>query len=485
MRDTKASGDIGWGRLTLLGAALALGLAMRLSYGWHAPLWLDETFSAVIASQPDFAHLLGWCLTELSGPAFYMPLWLWAKLAGNGDLALRVPGLAWSLGAPALIWLRGHPDRDTRLLWTIVVLLWLPAALVAAEARPYPQLFLLALAQAMAFRHLIDAPGRRAALLWSTLTTLAVLTHYSALVIGGVQGVLYLARHRRVALATAWPAVLPFLVAVTWLAVQLHFLLAYTGKHDAAYATLPLSTILDLPAILFGTPLAGLFTLGVMAVTLLFGHARLRQIDADGLLVLSGLIALAVIFGLGFVRPNFAPRYLTSVMPALLFAVACWARWQVARDWKPVVAVIATMMICAGALFWSTLTEPDSDPRHASNIETASAWLGAAHPTKLILFWDGAIAAATRSDRIAEVAGFFLRRAGEPVSVGVVRAGEADDPNRNVLAAAHAAPGAAILWITDAHPAAARTPRITAGDARYICRDFGAGAIIVMACRSR
>ena len=173
-------------RTAMLSVAALLGIAGRLAYGWHAPFWFDETFSGVIASQRDVGALVSWCLHEVTGPAYYMPLWAWEKLAGNGDIALRLPSLACSLAAPMLIGWKGSRDRDLRLFWATLVLLWLPAQVVAFEARPYPQLFLLGTAQAIAFVRLIERPGTARAAWWAGWTALAMLTNYNALVVGGV-----------------------------------------------------------------------------------------------------------------------------------------------------------------------------------------------------------------------------------------------------------------------------------------------------------
>ena len=82
--------------------------------------------SSVIATQPTLAGLLKWCLSELTGPAFYMPMWAWEKVAGSSDFALRLPSLVISLATPLAILRFGNRDADLRLWWTVCVLLWVP-----------------------------------------------------------------------------------------------------------------------------------------------------------------------------------------------------------------------------------------------------------------------------------------------------------------------------------------------------------------------
>ncbi|MCA1654835.1 MAG: hypothetical protein LC656_11900 [Sphingomonadales bacterium] len=114
-RGTVAAALKGDWPLLLFLAALPLGIDARISAGWFLPLWFDEVFTGTIAGQATAAGLLKWCLSELTGPAFYVPMWLWAKVAGVGDGALRAPALALSIAAPLLIAWRGHPDRRVRL----------------------------------------------------------------------------------------------------------------------------------------------------------------------------------------------------------------------------------------------------------------------------------------------------------------------------------------------------------------------------------
>lgn len=469
----------------MLAAAMLLGVAGRLAYGWHAPFWFDETFSGVIASQPDFGALLSWCLNEVTGPAYYMPLWAWEKVAGHGDTALRLPSLLCSLAAPALIAWKGHGDRDLRLFWAVLVLLWLPAQVVAFEARPYPQLFLLGVAQAIAFARLLERSGVASATWWTGWTALAVLTNYNALVIAGVQGVIYLAHHRKAALAT-WPALWPMLPVAAWTAVHLSFLLMLMGAHGDAYHALPLAALVSIPAVLVGLPLHGTLVLGTIAASgvLLWRRGARWQATPEALLALSGLLAVAVVLVLAFLRPGFAPRYLTPAMPALLFAVAWWARTMLRIEAKPVAIVVAVLMLAAGGVLRSSLSERDGDVRHLFNLERPSAWLAQRPPRRLAFLWDGPVGAASDPVRMAQVAGFFLHRDGVPVAVKVIRSMPGTDPNQAMLAAARH-PDRAILWIANDRLGGAHVPRLDRIDPRRECRDFGEGQVVVTACRQR
>ena len=67
------------------------------------PLSFDETFRPYIATQPDLAGLLRWCLHEIAGPGYYGPLWLWVRLQGQATGALRLPSLLFSIATPLMM----------------------------------------------------------------------------------------------------------------------------------------------------------------------------------------------------------------------------------------------------------------------------------------------------------------------------------------------------------------------------------------------
>lgn len=478
----------GW-RLPMLAAALVLGLGGRIAYSWNAPLWFDETFTGVIASQPTFSDLVRWCLSELTGPAFYMPLWAWEKVAGNGDFALRLPSLILSIGTPLAILRYGNRDADLRLWWAVFVLLWVPIFAVAGEARSYPLTFALGAAQAVLFVRLLERPSTGRASLWVVASALAVLCHYWSAVPAVVQGIAFLAVHRRRAIGT-WPA-LAFLAPVLgWSWFHLPAVLAFTIGGSSGIDGLPLSALLEVPAMLLGVGVSGTVVLAAVAASLLLewqraGWRGLTPASPELILALCGAASVAAILSLGFVRPGFASRYATASMPSFLFGLALWARWMAAREAKWVVAATATLFAAAAGLLGSILSGPDTDARHLFELERPSAWLAERPPRHLVVFWDGPVAEASPDFALAEVGAFFLRRAGHKLDVTVARVDQATDPNRRVLALTPKQGEGAILWFANDALSASRRPRIERYDARFECRDFGGGIVTMTACRWR
>jgi hypothetical protein len=471
----------------MLVAAFLFGLAGRMVSGWTLPLSFDETYSGTIAGQPDLAGLVHWCRNELSGPAFYMPLWGWAHVAGDSNMALRLPSFLLSLAAPFLIAGRGHRDRDLRYFWAALALLWLPGLSMAPYARPYAQLFFLGTAQAIAFLRMAETPSTGRALLWTSVSGLMVLTHYYAAPVCAVQGLAYLAFRRKAAVAT-WPALLALVPVAAWMAVHLPMALGFARASGGHYTLLGIGDLGLLPTMVFGSVVHGLLILAILGITLVTQRKDLRAARlgaAEPLLAVSGILAFLCVFALAFFQPSFAPRYLTPAIPAVLFAVALWARYMLRRDWRPVALVFGLLFLMAGVMIGERATGRIEDDRAGGNLETPSTWLMERPAGKLVFFWDSVIGGYGDAGGIRDLAGFLFRRAGHPVAVQVVRVGLEGDPNAAVLAAA-AGPDTAILWRTsDAmfDPRfASRRADIARRDPRFECRSFGPA---VTACRPR
>lgn len=466
--------------------ALVLGVAARIAFNRTMPLWFDETFTGTIATQPTFAGLVRWCLTELTGPGFYAPMWLWVKAFGASDLSLRAPSLLLSIAAPLLLARWGHPDRRVRLLWASVALLWLPALPFANDARPYPQLFFLACLQAIAFLRMIRTPTTGAALAWCSVTALLLLTHYTSALAGAVQGLAFLAIHRRRAVA-AWPALAAFVPAVGWIAWHWSFMVGMTMAPGSGGASMGLSDLLRAPAMIFGVQLIGVLVIAIMAGTWWWfrSHRRAQAVgDIPELaLVATGLLAFAAGLGLATIHMGFAPRYLTPIMPSLLLGVALWARWCLPADPRPVFAVYVMLAAATAGLLAASLSSDEPDGRHAFSFEAPSAWLAERNPRHVVFLWTDQIGAMSPTRNIAEIAGFSFRRRGEPVEVTIVRARPGIDTSASARAAA-ATPGSAILWIANDHdrPDSAM-PHVAEQDPSWRCRDFGRGHVTVVACR--
>lgn len=104
-------------------------------------LWIDEAFAAKIAMQHSFADWWSAMLADrgsnLQMPLYLSYLWLWEKLAGQSEWALRLANLPWFLLAQTALWFGLCHQRRLRnavmILTCASPFLWF----YLNEARPY------------------------------------------------------------------------------------------------------------------------------------------------------------------------------------------------------------------------------------------------------------------------------------------------------------------------------------------------------------
>lgn len=132
---------------------LVLGLIIRIPRIFDS-LWYDESFTARIAGLP-LSQLPAAIMGDVHPPLWYSFEWFWTKLAGNSEIALRLPSLVLGL---LLIWLvyrlalaLGMIEQVALVAALIVALLQAPAY-YSVEARGYVLLACLAMTMMIAIR---------------------------------------------------------------------------------------------------------------------------------------------------------------------------------------------------------------------------------------------------------------------------------------------------------------------------------------------
>ncbi|MEO5866815.1 MAG: glycosyltransferase family 39 protein, partial [Sphingomonas sp.] len=401
-----------------IAAALIAGLIHRGVFGWYAPLWLDETYTGVIASQSSFAGLVEWCRHELSGPIFYGGMWLWTKVAGNGDVALRLPSLICSLGSVATIAAFGGNNRRERLVWAALAAVWLPGLMFAAQARPQALLFLLATVQAIAFWRCMTAFSSRLLMIWAAAGALMMLTHVYAVVITGLQ-CLCIVWTFRARWRDCWPVLIMAVIVAAWLPQQLSFMMDFMKPGVAWYPKLQFSDFWMLPLVLIGDSRAS-FVIVAAAIAILgaqlsrrwFAEKPMPYSRADGMLALSGLVSIIIVLVAGLVRPSFTPRYLIPYIPAALFGITC----ILCRSrflWRALPSIILAAL--AGMAMQDAIGNANIEAQqrlYPLEFEHGSNWLMARGARRVTFLWDSKTGMLSGLDRQAEIGSFFFRRSG-------------------------------------------------------------------------
>ena len=292
-------------------------VALRLYLAWDLPLWLDESWTAIISAAPTFQSFGRQIWLDINAPLHYLLMWVWPF---KSSLGLKLPSLLFLLAASALaVWWRPPGlDRPAGVFWGLLLLLWQPGLSLFIDARYYALLFFLGTAQTIAFLKLLDQPRRRRAILWTGIATLAILTHYFAAVPTAVQGLYFLWYHKGRAVR-CWPALLTTLPGLAWGFIHLPRLRLYARPENNWYQTL---LPVELPDHL-AWPVAGTayIAVGVIAIALAF---RSRERIAPHVLTVAGLAfaSVAMFVAAGLVVPFFAARYLLPTAPPILLAIA-------------------------------------------------------------------------------------------------------------------------------------------------------------------
>ncbi len=464
-------------------AAVVAGTAIRARLGASQPLWLDETFTGAIAAQPTLADVGHQILLDVNSPFYYVIAHLWALVFGLSNASLRFPALVVSAVAPLLCLVAPGLARRTRLVWCALIALWAPGFAYAQEARCYSLVFCLGLAATIAFIALIDAPSRRRAIVWAGLGCLAVLAHYHALALIGLQGLAFLAIHRARALK-AWPAALLFVPLFGWLVVHSERIVAFTAAGVAWYDRMRPMGLMHVLAFATGSliPVALLFiALGVVRLARgATAAADLVPESSRGAIVaaLTALGGTAFWVALAFLRPTFTMRYLMPFEPGVLLGLVLLAE-SLRRVWRLSSAVL--ILLFAKTAFDAAVA---GVPPKVYSFERASDALMAQGTRSLAFFWDNPNNAVESPEQLAIVGGFFFQRRGVDVAVAPLINARGRDPNPRLLAMAQA-PHASILWLYDTrvHDTAAKVfPPTIARMPGWRCHDFGATTIGILAC---
>jgi hypothetical protein len=199
---------------------------------------------------------------------------------------------------------------------------------------------------------------------------------------------------------------------------------------------------------------------------------------------LVAVLGVAITVALAFVFPILSPRYLTIEAPGVLLGVALLsARFAPAWPFLPVwLMASAASVVLSLAWYAAFIRQPAVT---AFGFERAAKAVMADNPRRLVFFRDNPSAQGEDLDQLAQVGGFFFKRAGRPIPIDAVPWVRGAEPNAVLLSRADA-PSVDILWQFDRDvvgtQALAHPPDISRRDPRWTCRDFGAGTIRFLAC---
>jgi mannosyltransferase len=334
-----------------------LAAATRFVLIDHQSLWFDEIVTATLVKQPFGAMLHDIARTESTPPVYYVLEWVWTRIFGTTDLALR--SLSACAGTLAVVVIYATARR---------VFSW-PAAVVAAalaathpmliwysqEARAYSLLTLFVSLSLYFFVRARSDPSTGNFVGWALTGSLAIGTHYFAAFVVFPEAVLLLYACRRRLLRPAVATALPLATAAALLPLAIHQ--SNTG-HTSFIARIALKSRVQQ---VFNQLALGAYTISgytlailILIVAVAAAISIRRRLAADEqhavlLLLLLGLAAL--VLPLVFSRRFFFYRNLIVALPPfLLVAGAACAPRRGGKAWVVVGVLAAAALLVPTAV---------------------------------------------------------------------------------------------------------------------------------------
>lgn len=460
--------------MTVVVAALVLVTVLRLWFGSQLPMWLDETWTAIIVRQPTWTDFWREAWLDCNPPLYYFVMWLAHGVLGEANWGLRLPSVVFvtAAGLLPIFWRPKDMSREASLTWAALICLWWPGVAISLDARGYGMLLFLAVAQAIAFTRLLDEPGPRRALLWGVLAGLAVMTHYYAASAVAAQGLVFLATRRRHWL-TLWPAALIGVGVCAQLIYHAPRLAEYARPDVIWYEPTGFVGVVGNFAYALARvqPLFLLLLGGILAITL---FRRPTERTSLSLTATSGLVAFALMVLIGLVQPSLTGRYFTPLAPLLLLGVVLIVRNS------------PTACMAVVALYFAYAINPLDHAARLSHRATygfqrQSEWLMQARPDQLVFLWDHPAAKIMDKRSLEQLGGFFFDRAGVKVRTTPLLLKAGEDPNAALV---HAADGErpVFIWLYHAERGSAAKqfpPRAIRG---WHCHLKTNGPVGIVAC---
>ena len=184
-----------------------VAVAVRIPTLAEQSFWLDEAYTVRLVRMSFGAMLHGIRTTESTPPVYYAVAWVWARVFGYSEFALRslsaVAGIL-TVGVVYAICRRLTGRRAAVIAGLLValspLLIW-----YSQEARSYALAALFATSSLLCFVALLDSPKRGWLAAWTITSALGLATHYFVVFVVAPELVwlLWRRRHQAVLIACA------------------------------------------------------------------------------------------------------------------------------------------------------------------------------------------------------------------------------------------------------------------------------------------
>jgi len=459
-----------------LGTIYAIGV--RLSLSNSLPLWLDETWSGMIATRESWPKFWREAWLDCNPPLYYLFLAGWVSLFGDSNLMLRLPSILFILAAAALPIIRRPRGLSRTGAWTFAALLilWQPGLYVMIDARGYGFIFLLSTASCLAVAAMLDRLTLAGAVTWVSLGTMMFLTHYYSGVLILGQGLVLFYRHRA-RMLRVWPATFIALPGLAWFAYHVSRLKDYARPDVAWYdKTDGWSALAHLFYVLGVENFVSLGAVVLVMIIATLSHRRIwTKSGIESLSDVQNLALTSATSGIGFViaivigmiQASLADRYFVPLAAPTMLGLALMVQRCPHRELTALMLAFVYLLPHLNAQTTRKLAEG----RAIYGYEDGSNFVQSYQPDQLLFLWDHPAAKIMDRRSLEAVGSYFFKRAGIDIPTRALVVPISADANAILRAAANGR-RPALIWLYDtAHRSAAHEHMPTfEEDPAWICR---------------
>jgi len=340
-------------------------LLLRLYTLGSESFWLDEAIVWHRVKDGPLSFLFDWD-ADTQGPTYSLLIWIWSKLFGFGEIAMRMPSVIFGvLGIHAMYLLGRRVFGHQAAIWAALYATVNPFLMYySQEARPYTLWFWTSLLAVWYLLRLIERHSRVNVVGVIVFTLLSLYTHPYGPFLLALQAALIAVMLPR----SEWKRFVKpaLIIGVAYLPEGLVFLWAFLGKVEnkwtvAAWINRPdLSAPWQYMRYYFAWDLLALASSAALIGGLIVYRKRLREFKTGW------LVCGAIVFGF-FVLPwlvsQIVPilwmRYTITVIAAVLLPLG----WITAQTKRPLQIVAVGLFLIGSALpLYHYYTDYDKDP---------------------------------------------------------------------------------------------------------------------------
>jgi uncharacterized membrane protein len=185
-------------QIVVIACIAAVGILLRIA-AIHRSYWFDELATLVHVDYGDWASVLQVTSRDLQPPLYNSSVFIWIRLFGRSEIAVRSLSLILGLLALATPWLaRAALTRGEKIFSFAILCVMMMPIKYAQEARNYSLLLLLSSACLFAYYEILTAqrrglgPGRLQVFFYAALTLLAFAHLFGLLLFASFLAVMFL-----------------------------------------------------------------------------------------------------------------------------------------------------------------------------------------------------------------------------------------------------------------------------------------------------